>query len=120
MLPALLDLPHGHAAQLADVAEVFRHAQVLVQAERLREVADVRARLSRRLTEQLGGARRRFHHATEDLERRGLPRAVRPDEPEDFARPHVELDAANRLDVAVPLGQRPDPDGGVRLAHRCA
>src|SRR5438034_1152607 len=87
-LPAPLDLPDGHAPQLADVAQVLLHAEVLVEAEGLREVADVRARLSRRLAEQLGGAGRRLHHAAEDLERRGLSRALRPDEPEDLARPH--------------------------------
>src|SRR5437667_10295055 len=113
-IPAPFDLGHRHAPQLADVAEVLRHAQVRVEAEHLREVADVRPRPSRRLTEQLGGAGRRLHHAAEDLERRGLPRAVRPDEPEDLARSHVEVDATHRLEGSIPFGQRVRADGDVR------
>jgi hypothetical protein len=49
-----------------------------------------------------------------------FPAPSGPMSPKIFARPHVEFDAANRLDVAVPLGQRPDPDGDVRLGHRRA
>src|SRR5437588_334464 len=119
-LPTPFDLPHGHAPQLADVAQVLRHAEVLIEAERLREVADVLARLSRRLTEQIGGAGRRLHHAAQDLERRGLSRDIRPDEPEDLARPHVQVDAPHRLDGAVALGQRASADRDARGCHRRA
>src|SRR2546430_9849298 len=44
-------------------------------------------------------------------ERRGLPGAVRPDQPEDLAGSHVEVDAADRFERSIPLRQRPGADG---------
>ena len=121
-LPAPRDLGPGHAPQLADVAQVLGHAQVRVQAERLGEIAHVLARRARRSAEQLGLAGGGLHHAAQDLERRGLARPVRPDEPEDLAHLHLEVDAAHRLGGAVALGQAPRPDRGcgrlARPAHR--
>jgi hypothetical protein len=46
----------------------------------------------------------------EDLHGRGLPRAVRPEQAEDLAHLHVEVDAAHGLDLAVGLPQAADAD----------
>src|SRR5439155_22075774 len=115
---ALLDVARDHSSELADVAQVLGYAQVWVEAERLGEIAHAHPRGSRRLAEKLGDAGRRLHHAAEDLKGRGLAGPIRPDEPEDLARLHLQVDAANRLDIAISLRQRPDLDRGLRRAHR--
>src|SRR5262249_4403721 len=74
----------------------------------------------RGLSEQRRGPGGRLHDAAEDLEGRGLAGAVRADQTEDLARTHVEIDAADRLDGPVALGQRADLDRRSRLAHRRA
>ena len=43
--------------------------------------------------------------ALQDLDRRRLARAVRPEQAEHLAGPHLEADAAERLDSVVRLGQ---------------
>ena len=48
--------------------------------------------------------------ALEDLDRRGLAGAVRAEQAEDLAAGDLEVDARDRLDVAVALGQAPDSD----------
>ena len=116
-LAARADVAQRDASQLTDVAEVLGHAEIRVEAERLGEIADVLACLPCGAAEQLRVARGGFHHAAEDLERRGLARAVGPDEPEDLAPAHVQFDAAHRLDLAVALGQRARADGGVAVIH---
>jgi hypothetical protein len=119
-LPSRLDVAHGDTPQLTHVAKVLGHAEVLVQAERLREVADVRARVPRRPAEQLRLARRRLHHATQDLERRRLAGAVGPDESEDLPGADLEIDAAHRRDRAVALDEPARADGDGRIGHRRA
>jgi len=64
---------------LTDVAQVFGHAQILIKAERLRQIADLRTGLACRLSEEHDFARRRFHHAAQNLKDRSLARAIRPD-----------------------------------------
>src|SRR5205085_5398677 len=86
---ALFDLFIGQQTQLTNVAQVFARAQILKETEGLREIADVRTRIAGRATEHLGRAGRLRHHAAEDLKRRSLARAVRPDETENLARAHV-------------------------------
>ena len=46
--------------------------------------------------------------ALEHLDRRGLARAVRPEQPEDLAAPDLEADAVDGLDVAVRLAHVAD------------
>src|SRR4029450_6214124 len=89
-MPPRFDVAHGHPPQLADVAQVLGNAQVVVQAERLRKITNVRARLPGRLTQQLRGAGCRLHDAAQDLERRGLPGALWSDECEDLRALRVE------------------------------
>jgi hypothetical protein len=54
--------------------------------------------------------------ALEDLDGRRLARAVGAEEAEDLAPGDVEVDAADRLELAVGLAQVSDQDGG-RIAH---
>ncbi len=51
--------------------------------------------------------------ALEDLHRRRLAGAVGAEEGEDFPPPHLEVDAAHRLDLAIALAQAADGDDGV-------
>ena len=52
----------------------------------------------------------RAAQALEDLDRRGLARAVRPEQPEDLARGDVEIDPVDGDQVAVALDQPANPD----------
>jgi uncharacterized protein (DUF2141 family) len=54
-----------------------------------------------------GGARA---EALEDLDRRRLARAVRPEEGEDLAALHLEVDPGDRVQVAVALLQPANGD----------
>ncbi len=54
--------------------------------------------------------------ALEDLGRRGLARAVWPEEGEDLARLDLEVKTANRLEIAIRLVQSADRND--RLTHR--
>ena len=47
-----------------------------------------------------GGAARRPDRRRQHPDRRGLARAVWPEQAEDFAGPDVEVDSADRLDAA--------------------
>ena len=84
-MPALGDLLRRHAAQIADVADVFFHGEIGIEAERLRQVSGLRARLTRRLAEDLQLPGSGFHDARENLERGSLARAVRTDQTENLA-----------------------------------
>jgi hypothetical protein len=55
--------------------------------------------------------------ALEDLDRRRLPRAVRPEQTEDLPRVHVEVDPPDRLDAVVGLDEAADHDRAVDAAH---
>jgi hypothetical protein len=109
--PALLDLGARQAAQFADVAKVLGDAQVRVEAERLRQVADEAAGVARRLAVHLRRSRRRLHHAAEDLEYRRLPGAVRADDPEDLACGDFEVYPFDCLEVAVRLAEGANAHG---------
>ncbi len=60
----------------------------------------------------------RLGEARDDVDQRGLARAVRSDEPDDLARPHLERDAVERDDAAEAHARRPRPaaSGHDRLA----
>jgi hypothetical protein len=62
--------------------------------------------------EDPGRARGRRPQGRQDREERGLARAVRPEEREHLAPADRQVDAPERLDLAVVLGERPDLDGG--------
>src|SRR5262249_54166701 len=101
---AARDVARRHAAQVADVPNVFLDSQFRVEAEVLREVAGLRPHLSRGTTKDLCDAGGGLHDPGEDLERRRFSGTVRADEAEDLTTPDVEIDAAYRLGIAVLLG----------------
>ena len=115
---AAVDLVAGHAAEVADVADVLADGEVGIEAERLGQIAGVGARLAGRLAEDFSHAGGRFHDAGENLKRRGLSGAVRSDQSEDLARWKGERDTAHRFDVAVALRQvgHADRDGLAAVA----
>src|SRR5205085_5608405 len=55
--------------------------------------------------EHLHIARRPGPKSFQDLNRGRLPRAVRPEQSEDFSRPHFEVDSLDRLEGSVRLSQ---------------
>ena len=100
---ALRDFVRRHAAQIADVADVFGDGEIGIETEGLREIAGVRAGFARGTAENLGRAGGGFHDAREDLKRGGFARAIGSDQAEDFAVADVEVDAAHGLERAVAL-----------------
>ena len=78
-------------------------AEVGVEAERLCQITGLRTRFAGRLAEHFNDAGSGFHDARQNLERRGLARAVRTDQPEDFSVPNFQIDAANCLNPSVVL-----------------
>jgi hypothetical protein len=52
------------------------------------------------------------------LQRGGLAGAVRPDQADDATRFDLEVDAVERLDAAVALGQAAGTDHGLQGTHR--
>ncbi len=116
------DLIRRHAAQIADVADVFGDGEIRIEAERLRQIAGVRARFAGRHAENFRRAGGGFHHSGEDLERGGLACAVRADQSEDFAVADFEIDAPNGFQRTVAFPEIADPDcraPGCGSAHRC-
>src|SRR5258708_35377513 len=100
---AARDVARRHAAQIADVSNVFLDRQFRVEAEGLREVAGLRPHLSRGTTKDLCDTGGRLHDPGEDLERRRFSGTVRSDQAKDLTTPDVEIDAAHCLGVAVRL-----------------
>ena len=102
----LLDVARG-GVEAGPVGDRLAHGQVLVDARALQHDPHARA--------QVGVARRRVvaEHgdvagaaaavALEDLDRRRLARAVGPEQPEDLAAAHLEVDAADGLALLVGL-----------------
>src|SRR3989304_1130875 len=60
------------------------------------------------------GPRRQGQGARDAVERRGLARAVRADEPEDLALAHLERDGVERREAPEPLGEPADREHEVR------
>jgi hypothetical protein len=65
--------------------------------------------------EHLDLAAVRGRQSLDDLERRRLARAVRPEQPEHLAPGDVEVDVVHREDLRVALSQAADPKR--ELAH---
>src|SRR5438128_10010187 len=86
------------------------------EAEELREIAEPRPGLPRSCprTTHLGVPGRGPHQAARDLDERGLPGAVRPEQAHELAAADLEVDTAQRFDRAVPLDEAPD---GERCGH---
>ena len=103
-------------AKFADVADVFYHAKVGIEAEGLREVSGLRSRLARRSPENFGRAACRLHHSRQNLKRGRLARAVGADQAEDFAASHLKSNSAHGLDCAVVFPEVADVDRDSRDA----
>ncbi len=75
--------------------------------------------LHARIVAQHGDAPRRPRaQPLQDLDRRRLPRAVRPEQPEHLALAHLEVDAPHRLEIAVRLPQPFHRDRVPVVRHR--
>jgi len=74
-----------------------------------RDVADALAHLSRRLTQVVAGHRRfaatRRQQRRQHAQRGRLAGAVRPQEAEDLAGLHAQVDPGDRLDAAAAAGK---------------
>ena len=109
-IAAAFDLGAWNPAKITEVVQVLPDGEIGVEAERLRQISGVRARVAGRLAEDLGHTRRGFHDAGENLEGRGLAGTVRTDQPEDLALRNGERDLAHRFEIAVLLRQVGDTD----------
>ena len=86
------------------------------EAEELREISERRPGLPRACpcTTHLRVPGRGPHQAARDLDERGLPGAVRPEQTDELAVADLEVDTAERFDRAVPLDEAAD---GERCGH---
>ena len=100
LLHARRGVTTGDAAQARGESQVRAHRHLVVQRRHIGQKADLAAHFVR-----LGGhietvdahlTRTGQKHATQDLERGGLARAVEPEEADDLAGPDVEVQVANR------------------------
>ncbi len=92
------------AVEARDPREQVEHAHVSVQAALLRHVAPRAAVVFGRGTvAPRHGAGVRLQDAEQDAHQRGLAGAVGPEQPDDPARGHVEVDALQHDAVAEPL-----------------
>ena len=82
-------VPAGEAKQLGQIAE--------------RRPGGARARAARPRPRPRPPAL--AHEPDKDLDERRLPGAVRPEQADELALPDLEIDASQRLDGAVPLGE---------------
>src|SRR3989449_1218240 len=96
-----------HALDLGDEVQVRRDAEVPVERDALREVADPPADLQRLaehvVSRDLRRPARGGHEAGEDAHRRRLPRPVRAEEAHDLARRDAERHVPDRGDRAIML-----------------
>ena len=112
----LLLVRRRHALDLGDERQVLHDRHVGVERRRLRQIAGPALGLDR-LVEHVEArddrlALRGRHVAGQDAHRRRLARAVRPQEPENFAPFHAEADVVHCGDAAVALGEMLNLDHG--------
>ena len=97
----------GDAVAAREEVEVLPDAEVVVHAVEVGHVADAAADLDRVRADRDAGherlARGRGEERGQDLHRRRLARAVRPDQPEDLAAADDEVDAGHGEVVVVAL-----------------
>src|SRR5207248_8638394 len=95
---------------VADVADVLDHCQIRIETEGLGEVAGFRAHLARRAAQNFRRAASGLHHSGQDLEGGRLTRSVGPDQTENLAIFHVQINFANRFERAIALQQTAGAD----------
>ena len=105
----------GHVEEVGVEVEVLAHREVMVEAEELRHIGDLALGrlgiLSDIGAEHPGSAARRREHARQHAQRRRLPGAVGPYEPEEFARGDLDRQAVHGSDRPEGPGQAVCPDG---------
>jgi hypothetical protein len=122
----------GHQAQAGEEVDVLLDGQVGVEvlAQALRHQADAvldalgRGVAVQRGAEDLQRALLEAQHAGRGLHQAGLARAVRPDQAEDLAAPHFQVQALHRLGLAIALAKALRPQhqrrGGGISGHGAA
>jgi hypothetical protein len=89
--------------------QVFFHGEVGIEIVRLRHHADAAPRLARlrrhRQTEHLDIPAIGLDQPEAQAQRRGLARAVGPEQAEALARPQLEVHPGHHFEVAVALAQ---------------
>ena len=117
---ARLALRLGEADQPRGVAQIVARAEIIVEADRIRQVADPaldRERFAHRImTEHPRGAGRNLGQPEQHEDRRRLAGAIRAEQAEDLPARHRERHVVDRRRPVVALGQalRVDDD----VAHR--
>src|SRR5579884_4043029 len=104
-LTANFDFAAWHPPQIADVTDVLSNSKIGIETECLCEISRLRSHLTRRPAKYFRHSRGRFHDPGENLERGRFAGAIRPDQPEDFARPDFECDAIDSLNRTIFLAQ---------------
>ena len=104
-----LDLVRRHSAEAPHIGESLERREVSVELRRLNHRTDARegtGRLPAHLdAEEDGAAPRRSDQVCHDLDRRGLSRAVRTEEPEGRALRDGEIEGLQGREVTVLLAQ---------------
>ena len=109
----------GDAAEVANIADVFSHTEIGVEAEGLREITCFGAGGTGGLPEDLSIARGGFHDTSQDLKGCGFAGTIGADEAEDFTASNAEINAADGFDLAVILAELTDGDGGHAIGAAC-
>src|SRR5580700_9154487 len=118
---ALLALGEAKADQACGVAQIIGGGEVVVEADRVRQIADAaldRERFARRIkTEHAHLAAGDFRQAEQHQDGRGLARAVRAEETENLPAPDGERDVVDGDRRAVVFGEARGLDDGI-FVHR--
>jgi hypothetical protein len=110
------------AVQPADEQQVLARAEVRVQRRAVRDVTEVPLRLQRRAGHVVAGyphhAAGRRREPDQRAHRRRLARAVRPQEAEDLAAAHGEVERVHGDVLTVAVMERAQLDEGARVHAR--
>ena len=91
----MAQLIQGHIEHLAEEIQVLGYGQVAVQAEMLRQVADMLARLldlaGQLETRHPDTAAGRFEHAAQQAHGSGLTSAIRPNQADDLSCAYMQV-----------------------------
>ena len=104
--------------EVRGIAQVGAAGHVVVEADRIGQVTDPAfdlARIARRVEpDDTGLTLGRFGQPEQHEDRGRLAGAVLPEQPEDLATAHLEVEAVDRRELAVLLGQTPRHQRGGR------
>ncbi len=111
-----------HLFQIGEQAHHFQSGQAIVSDEAFRQITDAAPHLSEVATvdahvvhaDLAGGRRGQSQH---QFEQRAFARAIEADQAEHFALSDRQVDAVQRMDVAIPFADIGYLDHGRRLLH---